>query len=154
MDVTASFILCQYLSMVSSTSCRFCGIWKLFLKVSVYSCFICVLQKADVLFLSRVCYSWPVSVQLYLQLCQTYGVFFLFIDRSLDIKGMFLYITLSSPQDCSKRFTLYFPDRPVHSDTTSASHGSIQPYATINARRLLVQLTNTLYNQVLIYTAE
>ena len=28
------------------------------------------------------------------------------------------------------RFTLYFPDRYVHSDTISASPGSIQPYAT------------------------
>ena len=36
-------------------------------------------------------------------------------------KGKFLYSTVSSPQDCSKRFTLYFPDRPVHSDTISAS---------------------------------
>ena len=53
-------------------------------------------------------------------------------------KGTFLYSAISSPQDRSKRFTLHFPDRPVHSDTISASLGSIQPYATINARRLLV----------------
>ena len=31
-----------------------------------------------------------------------------------------------------------FPDRPVHSDTISASLESIQPYATINTRRLLL----------------
>ena len=43
------------------------------------------------------------------------------------------YSALSSPRDRLKRFTLYFPDRPVHSDTISASLGSIQPYATINA---------------------
>ena len=61
---------------------------------------------------------------------------------------------LSSPQDRSKRFTLYFPDRPVHSDTISASLGSIQPYATINARRLLVHISTTVYSQVLICTAE
>jgi len=30
-------------------------------------------------------------------------------------KGKFLYCAVSSPQDHSKRFTLYFPDRPVHS---------------------------------------
>ena len=48
-------------------------------------------------------------------------------------KGKFLYSAVSSPQDHSKRFTLYFPDRPVHSDTISASLGSIQPYDTINA---------------------
>ena len=27
-------------------------------------------------------------------------------------KGKFLYSAVSNPQDCSKRFTLYFPDRP------------------------------------------
>ena len=39
-------------------------------------------------------------------------------------KGKFLYSAVSSPQDRSKRFTLYFPDRHVHSDTISASLGS------------------------------
>ena len=57
-------------------------------------------------------------------------------------------------QDHSKYFTLYFPDRPVQSDTISASLGSIQPYATINARRLLVHISTSVYSQVLIYTAE
>ena len=28
-------------------------------------------------------------------------------------KGNFLYSAVSNPQDCSKRFTLYFPGRPV-----------------------------------------
>ena len=69
-------------------------------------------------------------------------------------KGKFLYSAVSSPQDRSKRFTLYFPDRPVHSDTTSTSLGNIQPYATINMRRLLVHISITVYSQVLIYTAE
>ena len=41
------------------------------------------------------------------------------------LKGKFLYSAVSSPQDRSKRFTLYFTDRPVHSDTNSASLGSI-----------------------------
>ena len=45
-------------------------------------------------------------------------------------KGKFLYSAVSSPQDHSKHFTLYFHDRPVQSDTISASLGSIQPYAT------------------------
>ena len=67
------------------------------------------------------------------------------------VKCKFLYSAVSSPQDRSKRFTLYFPDRPVHSDTIS---GSIQPYATINARRLLVHISTTVYSHVLIYTAE
>ena len=69
-------------------------------------------------------------------------------------KGKFLYSAVSSPQDRSKGFTLYFPDRPVHSDTISASLGSIQSYATINARRLLVHTSTTVYSQVLIYSAE
>ena len=59
-------------------------------------------------------------------------------------KVKLLYSIVSSPQDRSKRFTLYFPDRPVHSDTISASLGSIQPYATINARRLLVHISTTI----------
>ena len=62
-------------------------------------------------------------------------------------------IAVSSPQDRSKRFTLYFPDRPVQSHTISASLGSIQPYATINARRL-IHISTTVYGQVLIYIAE
>ena len=57
-------------------------------------------------------------------------------------KGNFF---ISSPQDRSMRFRLYFPDRPVHSDTISASLGSIQPYATINARMLLVHTSTTVY---------
>ena len=41
-------------------------------------------------------------------------------------KGMVLYSAVSSPLDRSKRFTLFaLPDRPVHSDTNSASPGSI-----------------------------
>ena len=55
-----------------------------------------------------------------------------------------VYTAVSSPQDHSKHFTLYFPDRPVHSDTISASLGSIQSYATINARRLLVHIHHCL----------
>ena len=69
-------------------------------------------------------------------------------------RGKFLYSAVSNPQDCSKRFTLYFNDSPVHSDTISASLGSIQPYATTNARRLLVHISTTVYSQVLIYIAE
>ena len=40
-------------------------------------------------------------------------------------KGMVLYSTVSSPFDRSKRFTLSSPGRPVHSNTNSASLGSI-----------------------------
>ena len=48
-------------------------------------------------------------------------------------KCKFLYSAISGPQDCSKHFPFYFPDRPVQSDTVSTSLASIQPYATINA---------------------
>ena len=69
-------------------------------------------------------------------------------------KGEFLYSAVSKSRDCSKRLTLYFPDRPVQSHTISTSLGNIQPYATINARRLRVHISTTVYSQVLIYTAE
>jgi len=68
--------------------------------------------------------------------------------------GKFLYSAVSSPQDRSKRFTHYFPDRPIHSGTISASLGSIQPSAALNARRLLVHIATTVYSQVLIYSSE
>ena len=64
-------------------------------------------------------------------------------------KGKFLYSAVSGPQDCSQRFY-----RPAQSNTVLTSVGSIQPYATINARRLLVHKSTTVYSQVLIYTAE
>ena len=38
---------------------------------------------------------------------------------------MFLYSAVSSHLDSSKRFTLSSPGRPVHSNTNSASLGSI-----------------------------
>ena len=72
----------------------------------------------------------------------------IYINYNKKSKGKFLYSAVSNPQDLSKRFTLYFPDRPVHSDTISASLGSIQPYATINAQRLLVHISTTVYSQV------
>ena len=56
-------------------------------------------------------------------------------------KGKFLHRAVSNPKDCSKRFTLYFPDRPVQSNTISTSLGSIHIFTTI-------------YSQALIYTAE
>ena len=79
-------------------------------------------------------------------LCVDFNFFF----KGKQSKGKFLYSAISSPQDRSKRFTLYFPDRPVHSDTISASLGSVQPYAAINARWLLVHISTTVYSQVLI----
>ena len=60
-------------------------------------------------------------------------------------KGKFLCSTVSGPQDCSKIFYALLP-RPVQSNTVSTSLGSIQPYATINARRLLVLISTTVYS--------
>ena len=55
-------------------------------------------------------------------------------------KGSFLYSAVSSPLDCSKRFTLFaLPGRPVHSDTNSASPGSI--LATLQLRAKTKSLT-------------
>ncbi|KAK2159142.1 hypothetical protein NP493_1744g00070 [Ridgeia piscesae] len=56
---------------------------------------------------------------------------------------MFLYSAVSNPQDFSKCFTLFFTGRPVQSDTISTSLGSTQPYAAINARRLLLHISTT-----------
>ena len=52
--------------------------------------------------------------------------------KKISSKGKFLYSAISSHQDRSKCFPLYFPDTPVHSDTISASLASIQPLVAIN----------------------
>ena len=67
------------------------------------------------------------NVQFYSDLCPTFSfclpTFILAFNKK---KGMFLYSAVSSPLDRSKRFTLFaLPDGPVHSDTNSASPGSI-----------------------------
>ena len=50
-------------------------------------------------------------------------------------KGMFLYSAVSSLLDRSKRFTLFAPPgRPVHSDTNSASQGSILVMQQLRAK--------------------
>ena len=65
-----------------------------------------------------------------------------------------IIITQSKKQDHeSKHKGQFFPGRPVQSNTVSTSLETIQPYATINARRLLVHISATVYIQVLIYTA-
>ena len=48
---------------------------------------------------------------------------------------MFLYSAVSGPLDRSKRFTLFAsPGRPVHSDTNSASPGSILARQQLRAK--------------------
>jgi len=43
------------------------------------------------------------------------------------VRSKFVYIAVSSFQDGSSRFTFYVGYRPVQSNTTSVSLGSIQP---------------------------
>ena len=55
--------------------------------------------------------------------------------KKVVFKGSFLYSAVSSPVDRSKRFTLFAsPDRPVHSDTNSASPGSILARQQLRAK--------------------
>ena len=68
-------------------------------------------------------------------------------------KGMVLYSAVSSPLDCSKRFTLSSPGRPVHSDTVLGFSWKHSSHAAI-AQRLFTHISTTVYSQVLIYTAE
>ena len=78
----------------------------------------------------------------------------LYVSEPNDvINSEFLYsaTTLRTAQNA---FILYFPGKPVKSDTISTSLGSIQPYATINVQRLLVHISTSVYSQVLIYIAE
>ena len=69
-------------------------------------------------------------------------------------KGMFLYSATSSPSDRSKRCTLFaLPGRPVHSDTNSASPGSILAMQQLRATTKSLTFP-PVYSQVLVYTAE
>ena len=71
---------------------------------------------------------------------------------------MFLYSAVSSLLDRSKRFTYTSPPgRPIHSDTNSASLGSIlamQELRAMTNHSRLAHISNTVYSQALIYTAE
>ena len=77
--------------------------------------------------------------QLMVFVCTT-----LHIKRQLS-KGKFLYNAVSCPQDRSKCFTLYFPDRPVHSDatlTTINAEGCSYTYPPLSiARYSFIQLS-------------
>ena len=53
----------------------------------------------------------------------------------VKVKSQFLYSAVSSPLDRSKRFTLFAsPGRPVHSDTNSASPGTILARQQLRAK--------------------
>ena len=71
-------------------------------------------------------------------------------------KGMFLKFYIAQyPVRRTAQSTLHFssPGRSVHSDTNSASLGSILAMQQI-AQRLFTHMSTTVYSQVLIYTAE
>ena len=57
-------------------------------------------------------------------------------DRKVKkVKAVFIYSAVSSPLDRSKRFTIVaLPDRPVHSDTNSASPGNILARQQLRAK--------------------
>ena len=68
-----------------------------------------------------------------------------------------LYSAISSPLDRSNRFNILFalPGRPVHSNTNSASPGSILAMQQLSAKtKSLTCSPSAVYSQVLIYTAE
>ena len=68
---------------------------------------------------------------------------------------MFLYSAVFSPLDRSKRFTLFaLPGRRVHSDTNSASPGSILVMQQLRATTKSLTFPPLSIAKVLIYTAE
>ena len=67
-------------------------------------------------------------------------------------KVCFLYSAVSSPLDRSTRFTLSSPGRPVHSDTNMAFLGCVLAMQQLRERRLFINISTTVYSQVLIYT--
>ena len=76
------------------------------------------------------CGYFPTYSAILLPISKLYvGPMFMFGDSvAYDIKKVKVcfYIAQSSPLDRSKRFTRFaLPDRPIHSDTNSASPGSI-----------------------------
>ena len=78
-----------------------------------------------------------------------------FICYEIKKKIMFLYSAVSSPLERSKRFTLFaFPDRPVHSNTNSASPGGILARQQLRATTNHSHVHHCLDSQVLIFTAE
>ena len=106
--------------------------------------------KKKIFSLKKKIYSWKKNFFLF----TTYSPVWHFTKTKS--KGKCLYSAVSSSQDCSKHFTVYFPSGQTCSltDTISASLGGIQPYAAIKARRLLIHISTTVYSQVLIYIAE
>ena len=92
------------------------------------------------------------------------GILRLLVTHEKVSKNIFvLYSAVSSPLDRSKRITLFLPwqtcfalpGRPVHSDTNSASPGSILAMHQLRAtNKSITHISTTVYSQVLIYTVE
>ena len=77
----------------------------------------------------------PANVQFYSDLCPTFSFSLPTFILAFNKKSYVLYSAVSSPLDRSKRFTRFaLPDRPVHSDTNSASPGSILAMQQLRAK--------------------
>ena len=69
------------------------------------------------------------------------------------IKVKFLYSAVSMPLDCSKRFTLNFPSRPVQSNTINFSRNYPATLQLMH-KDCSKHISTTVYSQVLIHAAE
>ena len=145
--------VCMCVSVCLCVMCIVCACLFVCLRMSLCSVFVFCVCKCLFLCVCLHVFMYCACVYMhacvYVCLCMHVCVYGCMIKQ-----GKFLYSAVSNPQDCSKRFTLSFPRSHVQPDTISTSLGSIQPYAAINARRLLVQISTTVSSQVLIYTAE
>jgi len=61
-------------------------------------------------------------------------------ENYLNKTGMFLHGAVSSPQDCSKSFTLYFTGRYVQSNTIATFLESNQPRCNLLAKVALMNI--------------
>ena len=81
------------------------------------------------------------------------------VQQLCKVKGMFLYSSVSSQLDRSKRFTLHTRQTwhrliAVHSGTNSTSPGSILAVQQLRATTIHSHFHHCLYSQILIYIAE
>ena len=73
----------------------------------------------------------------------------------VKVKVVFLYSAVSIPLDRSKRFTLFAsPGRPVHSDTNSASPGSILARQKLRAKAYISTTVYTIAKYSFIQLSE
>ena len=66
------------------------------------------------------------------------------------VKGKLLYSTVANTLDCSMHFLVYSPGRPVQLNTIS----TYLPLCNLYAMTVYIQISTTVFSQVLIYIAE